>query len=124
MARTKSTHAREFECIVAAEATDRAAQQTLAAATEAALQTRALHARVTCQPPGFEKQAVESADTSADPVLNKEAATLRAELAELVREQAEMDKIRAEEKGAFEVNSAEMEKGLNGIRMALKVLND
>ena len=37
---------------------------------------------------------------------------------------AEMDKIRAEENGAFEVNSAEMEKGLNGIKMALKVLND
>ena len=35
-----------------------------------------------------------------------------------------MDNIRAEEKGAFEVNSAEMEKGLNGIKMALKVLND
>merc|ERR1711865_1186208 len=37
---------------------------------------------------------------------------------------AEMDKIRAEEKAQWEVNSAEMEKGLNGIKLALKVLNE
>merc|ERR1740138_207828 len=35
-----------------------------------------------------------------------------------------MDKIRAEEKAAWETNSAEMEKGLNGIKLALKVLNE
>ena len=35
-----------------------------------------------------------------------------------------MDKIRGEEKDAFDQNSAEMEKGLNGIKMALEVLND
>merc|ERR1719473_2680306 len=35
-----------------------------------------------------------------------------------------MDKIRAEEKAAYEKNSAEMEKGLNGIKTALKVLRD
>ena len=34
-----------------------------------------------------------------------------------------MDKIRGEE-DAFDQNSAEMEKGLRGIKMALKVLND
>jgi chromosome segregation ATPase len=56
--------------------------------------------------------------------LKEEVATLQKELAALVREQAEMDKIRAEEKAAFDVNSAEMEKGLNGVKMALKVLND
>jgi len=56
--------------------------------------------------------------------LKEEVATLQKELAALVREQAEMDKIRAEEKAAFDVNSAEMEQGLNGIKMALKVLND
>ena len=49
---------------------------------------------------------------------------MQAELAELVHEQAEMDKICGEEKDAFDQNSAEMEKGLNGIQMALKVLND
>ena len=35
-----------------------------------------------------------------------------------------MDKIRGEEKDAFDQNSAQMEKGLNGVKMALKVLND
>jgi hypothetical protein len=56
--------------------------------------------------------------------LKSEIATLESELASLVREQAEMDKIRAEEKSAWETNSAEMEKGLNGIKLALKVLNE
>jgi len=56
--------------------------------------------------------------------LKSEIATLESELASLVREQAEMDKIRAEEKAAWESNSAEMEKGLNGIKLALKVLNE
>merc|ERR1719469_1065648 len=46
--------------------------------------------------------------------LNEEVATLQSELASLVRGQAEMDKIRGEEKAAFDVNSAEMEQGLNG----------
>jgi len=56
--------------------------------------------------------------------LKEEVATLESELAALIREQAEMDKIRAEEKAQWEVNSAEMEKGLNGIKLALKVLNE
>merc|ERR1719463_146495 len=56
--------------------------------------------------------------------LKEEVATLQKELAALVKEQAEMDKIRAEEKAAWETNSAEMEKGLNGVKLALKVLND
>merc|ERR1719281_1823295 len=56
--------------------------------------------------------------------LKEEVATLQKELGALVKEQAEMDKIRGEEKAAFDTNSAEMEKGLNGVKMALKVLND
>ena len=56
--------------------------------------------------------------------LKGEIATLEGELASLVREQAEMDKIRAEEKAAWQSNSAEMEKGLGGIKLALKVLNE
>merc|ERR1711907_860181 len=35
-----------------------------------------------------------------------------------------MDKVRAEEKALYQANKAEMEQGLNGIKMALKVLND
>jgi predicted nucleic acid-binding Zn-ribbon protein len=56
--------------------------------------------------------------------LREEVATLQAELAALVKSQAEMDKLRAEEKAAWEKNSAEMEKGLNGVKLALKVLNE
>ena len=35
-----------------------------------------------------------------------------------------MDRIRGDEKDAFDQNSVEKEKGLNGIKMTLKVLND
>jgi len=66
----------------------------------------------------IEQQTAQSAK------LKEEVATLESELAALIREQAEMDKIRAEEKAQWEVNSAEMEKGLNGIKLALKVLNE
>merc|ERR1719301_389498 len=62
--------------------------------------------------------------TAQSQKLKSEIATLESELAALVREQAEMDKIRAEEKAAYDTNSAEMEKGLNGIKLALKVLNE
>merc|ERR1719254_485804 len=56
--------------------------------------------------------------------LKEEVATLQKELAELATAQAEMDKVRAEEKAAFEVNSAEMKKGLDGVKLALKVLRE
>jgi len=56
--------------------------------------------------------------------LKEEVATLQSELAALTREQAQMDKIRGEEKAAFDTNSAEMEQGLDGVKMALKVLNE
>jgi len=42
----------------------------------------------------------------------------------LARTTAEADKLRAEEKAAFDVNSAEMEKGVKGVQSALKVLNE
>merc|ERR1711865_1003687 len=56
--------------------------------------------------------------------LKEEVATLQAELAALARAQGEMNKLRAEEKGAFDVNSAEMEKGVKGEQLALKVLRE
>ena len=56
--------------------------------------------------------------------LKGEIATLQKELGELTSSQAEMDKLRAEEKALFEANSAETEKGLNGVKLALKVLNE
>ena len=66
----------------------------------------------------IEQQAAASAK------LKSEIATLEGELAKLVKEQAEMDNIRAEEKPQWETNSAEMEKGLNHVKLALKVLNE
>jgi len=56
--------------------------------------------------------------------LKEEVATLEKELSELAKAQAEIDKIRAEEKAVFDKNSAEMEKGIKGVKLALKVLND
>merc|ERR1719207_48547 len=56
--------------------------------------------------------------------LKEEVATLQKELSELAKAQAEMDKLRAEEKSAFDTNSAEMEKGIKGVQLALKVLRE
>merc|ERR1719247_1531715 len=56
--------------------------------------------------------------------LKEEVASLQKELASLASAQAEMDKLRAEEKAAFDKNSAEMKKGVEGVKMALKVLNE
>merc|ERR1719235_1502059 len=56
--------------------------------------------------------------------LKEEVATLSKELADLAKSQAEMDKIRDEEKTAYDKNKAEMEEGLEGIKLALKVLRD
>merc|ERR1719443_102604 len=57
-------------------------------------------------------------------LLKEEVANLQAELGELTKSQAEMDRIRQEEKTLFEANEAELSKGLAGIQKALKVLND
>merc|ERR1719246_398150 len=56
--------------------------------------------------------------------LKAEVATLEAELAKLAKSQAEMDKLRGEETAAFEESEAELEKGLSGLKAALKVLNE
>merc|ERR1719324_968747 len=42
----------------------------------------------------------------------------------MAKSKAEADKIRAEEKAAFVKNSAEMEMGIKGVKMALKVLRE
>merc|ERR1719446_1219447 len=56
--------------------------------------------------------------------LKEEVAVLSKELADLTKSQAEMDKIRSEENEAYKVNKAEMEEGLEGIKLALKVLRE
>jgi len=74
--------------------------------------------------------AIEKLNTQIDSMsaksakLKEEVATLEKELADLAKAQAEMDKLRAEEKAAFEANSAEMKKGVEGVQLALKVLNE
>merc|ERR1719389_968974 len=73
---------------------------------------------------------IEKLTTSMDSMsaksskLKEEVAELEKELALLAKSQAEADKLRAEEKAAFDVNSAEMKKGVEGVQLALKVLND
>merc|ERR1719453_2943722 len=73
---------------------------------------------------------IEKLSTSIDSMtarsakLKEEVATLQGELAKLAKAQAEMDKLRAEEKAVFDKNSAELEKGLKGVKLALKVLNE
>merc|ERR1719183_2903865 len=62
--------------------------------------------------------------TARSAKLKEEVATLQKELSALAKAQAEMDKLRAEEKAAFEANSAEMKKGVDGVKLALKVLNE
>jgi chromosome segregation ATPase len=56
--------------------------------------------------------------------LKEQVATLQKELAELAETQQEMDKVREEEKAIYEKNKPEVEQGLKGIKLALKILND
>merc|ERR1712129_467930 len=56
--------------------------------------------------------------------LKEEVAALQKALADLMSAQAEMDKLRAEEKTAYTKNRAELEQGLDGVKLALKVLSD
>merc|ERR1712228_1063523 len=54
----------------------------------------------------------------------EEMAVLQDQLAKLAASQAEMNKLRAEQKAAYESARADLEKGLTGLKMALKLLND
>merc|ERR1719171_385332 len=62
--------------------------------------------------------------TAESAQLKEEVVVLQKELAELEATQQEMDKIRAEEKAAYDKNKAEMEQGLEGVKLALKVLRE
>jgi hypothetical protein len=63
-------------------------------------------------------------DKAASAKLKEEVATLQGELASMAKARSEADKLRTEEKAAFEKNSAEMKQGIEGVKMALKVLKD
>jgi len=54
--------------------------------------------------------------------LKEEVATLQKELAALASSQAEMDQLRQKEHDMFVTDKAELDKGLEGIKLALKVL--
>merc|ERR1719506_3230388 len=61
---------------------------------------------------------------AASAKLKEEVATLQKELADLASAWAEMDKLRAEEKAAYDANRPEMEKGVEGVKLALKILGE
>merc|ERR1719265_2857431 len=62
--------------------------------------------------------------SAASAQLKSEVAALQKELAELAKAQAEMDKLRQEERAAYTANKPEMEAGVEGVKMALKILRD
>merc|ERR1719262_1142440 len=66
----------------------------------------------------IDKQSAEIAK------LKEEVATLQAELAALAKAQAEMDALRQKEHDEYVVVKKELEDGIEGIPMALKVLRD
>merc|ERR1719375_2087990 len=62
--------------------------------------------------------------TAQSAKLIEEVATLQKELAALASEQAEMDALREKENAAYKENHPEMEQGLEGLKLALKVLRE
>jgi len=76
------------------------------------------------------KNEIEKMSTQIDKMsarssqLQEETAALQQALSQLATSQAMMDKLRAEEKAAFTQNKADMEQGLDGIKIALKVLSE
>merc|ERR1740129_870176 len=56
--------------------------------------------------------------------LKGEVAALQSQLVALAKSQADMDTIRQQEKAAFTASKAELEKGLAGLKLALKILNE
>merc|ERR1719253_760128 len=62
--------------------------------------------------------------TARSAQLAEEVAALQKSLAEIAASQKEMDKLRKEENAVYVESKAELEKGLDGIKLALKVLRD
>jgi chromosome segregation ATPase len=56
--------------------------------------------------------------------LKDEVAGLQAALADVAKSQAELDKVRREENAAFVEAKSDLEQGLKGVRMALKILKE
>lgn len=62
--------------------------------------------------------------TSRSAQLKEEVAGLEKALAAIAASQAEADKLRQEELAVFTKNKAEMEQGIEGVQMALKIIRD
>jgi len=62
--------------------------------------------------------------TAKSAQLKEETSDLQKALADLASSQAEMDKIRAEENGIYLTSKKDMEMGLEGVQLALKILSD
>ncbi|CAK0852371.1 unnamed protein product [Prorocentrum cordatum] len=62
--------------------------------------------------------------TSGSEKLKEEVAGLQKGLAALAASEQEMSRLRAEEKALYDGNKPEMEKGLEGVKLALKILGD
>merc|ERR1719395_238594 len=72
-----------------------------------------------------DKLSTKIAQRKAKSAKLKEAvATLQKELADMAKAKAEADELRAQEKAAFEKNSAEMKLGIEGVKKALSVLKE
>jgi chromosome segregation ATPase len=56
--------------------------------------------------------------------LKNEVASLQSALADLAKSQAHMDEIREQEKSTYTTAKAELEQGLEGVKLALKILNE
>jgi len=63
-------------------------------------------------------------NTATSSQLKEEVATLQGQLAKLAQSQAKMDQMRQEQNEAYKAARADLEKGLTGIKMALKVLTE
>jgi len=62
--------------------------------------------------------------TAQEAKLKEEVALLQKDLGALLKSQAEMDKLRAEESGLFTSTKADLEKGLDALRLAIKTLKE
>merc|ERR1719410_2648279 len=62
--------------------------------------------------------------TAKSAKLKAEVSTLQDQLAKLAKSQAEMDKLRGEEKDTYTSSKAEQEKGLEGVKLAMKVMKE
>merc|ERR1719386_230629 len=61
---------------------------------------------------------------SASAKLKEEVSTLQEELSQMAKAKYEMDTLRQKEKNDYDTNKADAEAGLEGVKLALKVLRD